>query len=46
MSICSMEDIAAATQTPFWYQLYMMRDRDAMEAMIARARKARCSALV
>ncbi|MGQ2978989.1 MAG: alpha-hydroxy acid oxidase [Polaromonas sp.] len=46
MSICSMEDIAASTQTPFWYQLYMMRDRDAMEAMIARARKARCSALV
>ncbi len=46
MSICSMEDIAAATQTPFWYQLYMMRDREAMEAMIARARKARCSALV
>jgi L-lactate dehydrogenase (cytochrome) len=46
MSICSMEDIAASTQAPFWYQLYMMRDRDAMEAMIARARKARCSALV
>ncbi|WP_372826183.1 L-lactate dehydrogenase [Polaromonas sp.] len=46
MSICSMEDIAAATQVPFWYQLYMMRDRDAMEAMIARARKAGCSALV
>ena len=46
MSICSMEDIAASTQAPFWYQLYMMRDRSAMEAMIARARKARCSALV
>ncbi len=46
MSICSMEDIAAATQAPFWYQLYMMRDRSAMEAMIARARQARCSALV
>ncbi|MES2512319.1 MAG: alpha-hydroxy acid oxidase [Pseudomonadota bacterium] len=46
MSICSMEDIAAATQAPFWYQLYMMRDRDAMEAMIARARKAGCNALV
>ncbi|MES2192081.1 MAG: alpha-hydroxy acid oxidase [Pseudomonadota bacterium] len=46
MSICSMEDIAVATQAPFWYQLYMMRDRSAMEAMIARARKARCSALV
>ncbi|RZJ25997.1 MAG: L-lactate dehydrogenase, partial [Haliea sp.] len=46
MSICSMEDIAASTTAPFWYQLYMMRDRDAMEAMIARARKAGCNALV
>ena len=46
MSICSMEDIAAATQAPFWYQLYMMRDRDAMANMIERARKANCSALV
>jgi isopentenyl diphosphate isomerase/L-lactate dehydrogenase-like FMN-dependent dehydrogenase len=46
MSICSMEDIAASTQAPFWYQLYMMRDRTAMEAMIARARKVGCSALV
>ncbi|MES2414723.1 MAG: alpha-hydroxy acid oxidase [Pseudomonadota bacterium] len=46
MSVCSMEDVAAATQTPFWFQLYMMRDREAMEAMIARARKVGCSALV
>jgi L-lactate dehydrogenase (cytochrome) len=46
MSICSIEDIAAATQAPFWYQLYMMRDRDAMANMIERARKANCSALV
>ncbi|MDO8768283.1 MAG: alpha-hydroxy acid oxidase, partial [Burkholderiaceae bacterium] len=46
MSICSMEDIAANTRAPFWYQLYMMRDRDAMANMIERARKARCSALV
>ncbi len=46
MSICSMEDIAAATQAPFWFQLYMMRDRDAMVAMIERARKAGCGALV
>ncbi|MBK8071588.1 MAG: alpha-hydroxy-acid oxidizing protein [Ramlibacter sp.] len=46
MSICSIEDIAAHTQAPFWFQLYMMRDRDAMAAMIERARKARCSALV
>ncbi|MFM2035318.1 MAG: hypothetical protein RL459_583 [Pseudomonadota bacterium] len=46
MSICSIEDIAAHTQAPFWFQLYMMRDRDAMVKMIERARKARCSALV
>ena len=46
MSICSIEDIAAATQAPFWFQLYMMRDRDAMATMIERARKANCSALV
>jgi isopentenyl diphosphate isomerase/L-lactate dehydrogenase-like FMN-dependent dehydrogenase len=46
MSICSIEDIAANTQAPFWYQLYMMRDRDAMAAMIERTRKAGCTALV
>ena len=46
MSICSIEDVARATQTPFWFQLYMMRDRNAMTKMIARARAARCSALV
>ena len=46
MSICSMEDIAAHTKAPFWFQLYMMRDRDAMVRMIERARAARCSALV
>ena len=46
MSICSIEDIAAHTQAPFWFQLYMMRDRDAMVRMIERARTARCSALV
>ncbi|MDM4765208.1 alpha-hydroxy acid oxidase [Pelomonas sp. SE-A7] len=46
MSICSIEDIAAHTQAPFWFQLYMMRDREAMERMIERARAARCSALV
>ena len=46
MSICSIEDIAASTQAPFWFQLYMMRDRDAMARMIERARAARCSALV
>ncbi|MEF7613651.1 alpha-hydroxy acid oxidase [Aquincola sp. MAHUQ-54] len=46
MSICSIEDIAAATGQPFWFQLYMMRDRDAMARMIERARVARCNALV
>jgi L-lactate dehydrogenase (cytochrome) len=46
MSICSMEDVAAATTAPFIYQLYMMRDREAMSNMIERARKAQCSALV
>jgi L-lactate dehydrogenase (cytochrome)/glycolate oxidase len=46
MSICSIEDIAENTSTPFWFQLYMMRDRDAMVRMIARAKVAKCSALV
>ena len=46
MSICSIEDIAGATMAPFWFQLYMMRDRDAMVRMIERCKVARCSALV
>ena len=46
MSICSIEDIAAHTKAPFWFQLYMMRDRDAMARMIERARSAGCGALV
>jgi L-lactate dehydrogenase (cytochrome) len=46
MSICSIEDIAEHTSAPFWFQLYMMRDRNAMVKMIERARAARCSALV
>jgi L-lactate dehydrogenase (cytochrome) len=46
MSICSIEDIAENTSAPFWFQLYMMRDRDAMARMIERCKKARCSALV
>ena len=46
MSICSIEDIAEHTSSPFWFQLYMMRDRDAMARMIQRARAAKCSALV
>jgi L-lactate dehydrogenase (cytochrome) len=46
MSICSIEDVAAHTTAPFWFQLYMMRDRTAMAAMIERTRAAGCSALV
>jgi L-lactate dehydrogenase (cytochrome) len=46
MSICSIEDIAEHTSAPFWFQLYMMRDRDAMARMIDRAKAAKCSALV
>ncbi|MCW5637690.1 MAG: alpha-hydroxy-acid oxidizing protein, partial [Rubrivivax sp.] len=46
MSICSIEDIAEHTSTPFWFQLYMMRDRDAMARMIERCKAAQCSALV
>ena len=46
MSICSIEDIAAHTQAPFMFQLYMMRDREAMANMIERVRQAGCSALV
>jgi L-lactate dehydrogenase (cytochrome) len=46
MSICSIEDIAANTRAPFWFQLYVMRDRDFIERLIERARAARCSALM
>ena len=46
MSICSIEDIAEHTSAPFWFQLYMMRDRDSMARMIDRCKAAKCSALV
>jgi L-lactate dehydrogenase (cytochrome) len=46
MSICSIEDIAAATQAPFWFQLYVMRDRDFIERLIDRAKAANCGALM
>jgi L-lactate dehydrogenase (cytochrome) len=46
MSICSIEDVAARTTKPFWFQLYVMRDRDFIERLIERARAARCSALM
>jgi len=46
MSICSLEDVAQATDRhPFWFQLYVMRDRSFIEALIDRARAANCSAL-
>lgn len=46
MSICSIEDVAVNTDQPFWFQLYVMRDRDFVDRLIARAKAARCSALV
>ncbi|WP_108662591.1 alpha-hydroxy acid oxidase [Acuticoccus kandeliae] len=46
MSICSIEDVAANTTKPFWYQLYVMRDRGFVSDMIARAKAAGCAALV
>ena len=46
MSVCSIEDVAAHTSQPFWFQLYFMRDRGFMERLIERARAANCSALV
>ena len=46
MSICSIEDIAAYTQAPFWFQLYVMKDRSFVERLIDRARAAHCSALM
>ena len=46
MSICSIEDVAARTTQPFWFQLYVMRDRDFIERLIDRAKAAKCDALV
>ncbi|MBF24552.1 MAG: alpha-hydroxy-acid oxidizing enzyme [Pusillimonas sp.] len=46
MSICSIEDVAQHTQAPFWFQLYVMRDKTFMENLIRRAQQANCSALV
>jgi L-lactate dehydrogenase (cytochrome) len=47
MSICSIEDVSKGTDGhPFWFQLYVMRDRDFIERLIERARAANCSALV
>ncbi|MBJ7313739.1 L-lactate dehydrogenase [Rugamonas sp. CCM 8940] len=46
MSICSIEDIAAHTTAPFWFQLYVMKDREFINRLIDRAKAARCGALV
>jgi L-lactate dehydrogenase (cytochrome) len=46
MSICSIEDVAANTAKPFWFQLYVMRDREFAGGLIDRAKAAKCSALV
>ena len=46
MSICSIEDVASKTSKPFWFQLYVMRDRGFVKALIERAKAAQCSALI
>src|ERR1700729_486699 len=46
MSICSIEDVAANVDKPFWFQLYVMKDRGFIKALIERAIAAKCSALV
>ncbi len=46
MSICSIEDVAENVDKPFWFQLYVMRDREFIKRLIGRARAAGCSALV
>ncbi len=46
MSICSIEDVAEHTSAPFWFQLYVMRDEAFVDAIIERAKRAGCSALV
>jgi L-lactate dehydrogenase (cytochrome) len=46
MSICAIEDVARAVAAPFWFQLYVMKDRGFIRALIERASAAKCSALV
>lgn len=46
MSVCSIEDVAAATSKPFWFQLYVMRDRGFVRALMQRAAAAGCKTLV
>ena len=46
MSVCSIEDVASVTSKPFWFQLYVMKDRGFIENLIERAKAANCSALM
>ena len=46
LSICSMEDVARATSSPFWFQLYVQKDREFTKSLIDRANAVDCSALV
>ena len=46
MSICSIEDVAGAVNKPFWFQLYLMRDRSFNQELLDRARAANCSAIM
>ena len=46
MSICSIEDVAQATGKPFWFQLYVMKDRGFSKDLLERAQAAKCTALV
>ena len=46
MSVCSIEDVVSVTSKPFWFQLYVMKDRGFVENLIERAKAANCSALI
>lgn len=46
VGVCSLEEVDSAATKPFWFQLYMIRDRDFMRDMLAQARAAKCSALI
>jgi L-lactate dehydrogenase (cytochrome) len=46
MSVCSLEEVASKVEKPFWFQLYVMRDRDYVRRLVQRAKDAKCSALV
>ena len=46
MSVCSIEDVAAAVERPFWFQMFFMKDRGFVRSLVERATAAKCSALV